>query len=77
MPTRPNCSAAISTSSRRLGVTPPSWDDAWRDYTLGFTWGYFLWVITSISSREVVLIHMPRIGAALADHDTFARLGVD
>jgi hypothetical protein len=61
----------------RLGVTPPSWDDAWRDYTLGFTWGYFLWVITSISSREVVMIHMPRIGAALADHDTFARLGVD
>ena len=61
----------------RLGATPPPWDDAWLDYTLGFTWGYFLWVITRISSREVVLIHMPRIGAALADHDTFARLGVD
>jgi aminoglycoside phosphotransferase (APT) family kinase protein len=61
----------------RLGVEPPSWDEAWRSYTLGFTWGYFLWVITRISSRAVVLIHMPRLGAALADHDTFQRLGVD
>jgi len=61
----------------RLGIDPPSWGDAWSHYTLGFTWGYFLWVITRISSREVVLVHMPRIGAALADHKTFARLGVD
>ncbi len=60
----------------RLGVSAPSWDEAWQLYTLGFTWGYFLWVITTFSSREVVMIHMPRLGAALADHDTFRRLGV-
>jgi aminoglycoside phosphotransferase (APT) family kinase protein len=58
------------------GVTPPPWDEAWERYTLGFTWGFFLWTITRISSREVVLIHLPRLGAALADHETFPRLGV-
>lgn len=58
------------------GVDPPPFDEAWERYTLGFTWGYFLWTITRISSRAVVLLHVPRLGAALADHDTFRRLGV-
>jgi hypothetical protein len=58
------------------GVEPPSFGEAWDSYTLGFTWGYFLWAITRISSRAVVLIHFPRLGAALTDHDTFRRLGV-
>jgi hypothetical protein len=58
------------------GVDAPSFDAAWDSYTLGFTWGYFLWVITRISSRAVVLLHIPRLGAALTDHDTFRRLGV-
>lgn len=60
-----------------LGVNPPPWDEAWEHYTLGFTWGYFLWVITRITSRAIVLLHIPRLGAALSDHDTFRRLGVD
>ena len=59
-----------------LGVEAPGWDEAWHRYTAGFAWGFFLWVITRISSRAVVLIHMPRIGAALSDHNTFQRLGV-
>jgi hypothetical protein len=59
-----------------LGVEAPAWDDAWERYTLGFSWGYLLWSITRISSRAVVLLHMPRLGAALADHDTWNRLGV-
>jgi hypothetical protein len=58
------------------GVAAPSFEEAWEAYTLGFTWGYFLWTITRISSRAVVLLHVPRLGAALTDHDTFARLGV-
>lgn len=58
------------------GAPAPGFDEAWERYTLGFSWGYFLWVITRISSREVVLVHIPRLGAALTDHDTFARLGV-
>jgi aminoglycoside phosphotransferase (APT) family kinase protein len=60
----------------RHGVTPPPWDEAWEHYVQGFVWGYFLWTITRISSRAVVLIHVPRLGAAIADHDTFRRLGV-
>jgi len=58
------------------GVDAPSFGEAWERYTLGFTWGYFMWVITRISSRAVVLLHIPRLGAALTDHDTFGRLGV-
>jgi aminoglycoside phosphotransferase (APT) family kinase protein len=58
------------------GAAAPAFDDAWEQYTLGFSYGYFLWVITRISSRAVVLIHIPRLAAALADHDTYRRLGV-
>ena len=53
-----------------------AWDQAWDDYTLGFTWGFFLWAITSIASRTMVLIHFPRLATAIEDHDTFRRLGV-
>src|SRR5829696_4084 len=59
-----------------LGAPAPAWDEAWKQYTHGFSYGYFLWVITRISSRAVVLIHIPRLAAALTDHDTFRRLGV-
>ena len=59
-----------------FGTPAPTWDEAWEQYTLSFSYGYFLWVITRISSRAVVLIHIPRLAAALTDHDTFRRLGV-
>jgi aminoglycoside phosphotransferase (APT) family kinase protein len=58
------------------GIAAPEWDEAWDTYTLSFSYGYFLWVITQISSRDVVLIHIPRLAAALTDHQTFRRLGV-
>jgi hypothetical protein len=58
------------------GTSAPAWEEAWDLYTRSFSYGYFLWVITRISSRAVVLIHIPRIAAALTDHDTFRRLGV-
>jgi aminoglycoside phosphotransferase (APT) family kinase protein len=60
----------------RLGQEPPSWEDAWDQYSLHIAYGYFLWSITRISSRLVVLEHIPRLGAALVDHDTFHRLGL-
>jgi hypothetical protein len=60
---------------RSLGVEPPGWTEAWDAYRSGFAWPFFLWTITRISSRAVVLEHMPRLGAAIADHDTFRRLG--
>jgi aminoglycoside phosphotransferase (APT) family kinase protein len=59
-----------------LGAPALSWDAAWEQYRRSFAYGYFLWVITRISSRDVVLIHIPRLAAALSDHDTFRRLGV-
>jgi hypothetical protein len=59
-----------------LGVTAPGFDEAWDAYASGFAWGYFLWAITQVSSREVVLVHIPRLGAALDDHDTYRRLEV-
>jgi Phosphotransferase enzyme family len=59
-----------------LGVEPPGWDEAWDLYTLQFPYGYFLWAITRISSRAVVLVHIPRLGAAITDHQSFHRLGV-
>jgi aminoglycoside phosphotransferase (APT) family kinase protein len=58
------------------GAPAPEFDEAWERYTSGFAYGYFLWVITRISSRAVVLIHIPRLAAALTDHDTYRRLGV-
>ena len=58
------------------GVSAPGFEEAWASYAAGFAWGYLLWSSTMISSREVVLIHVPRLGAAISDHDTFARLGV-
>jgi hypothetical protein len=58
-----------------LGVDAPDWSDAWNAYASGFAWPFFLWTITRISSRAVVLEHMPRLGAAIADHDGFGRLG--
>jgi Ecdysteroid kinase-like family len=58
------------------GASGPAWDEAWEQYTLSFSYGYFLWAITRVSSRAVVMIHIPRLAAALTDHDTFRRLGV-
>ena len=58
------------------GVDAPSPADAFAAYSSGFVWGWFLWVITSISSRAVVLEHIPRITTAIDDHDTLGRLGV-
>jgi aminoglycoside phosphotransferase (APT) family kinase protein len=60
----------------RFGIDAPEFDAAWDAYARGFPWGFFLWAITQVSSREVVLVHVPRLGAALVDHDTYGRLGV-
>lgn len=60
----------------RHGGNPPGWDEAWERYTLHFPYGYFLWTITRISSRAVVLIHIPRLATAMEDHGTLRRLGV-
>ncbi len=54
----------------------PSFDEAWDLYRRSFGYGYLLWVITMIRGRDEVLQHMPRLGAALTDHQTYRLLGV-
>lgn len=58
------------------GGEPPPWDEAWELYRSGFSYGYLLWVITQVRGRDEVLAHMPRLAAAMTDHDTYRRLGV-
>jgi len=58
------------------GADAPAFDEAWDHYTRGFSFGFFLWAITRISSRAVVLVHMPRLGAALSDHGTYRLLDI-
>ena len=60
----------------RLGQQPPSWEEAWDQYTLHFAYGYFLWTAAQMTPRVDIVEHIPRLGTALDDHDTFTRLGV-
>jgi Phosphotransferase enzyme family len=51
-------------------------DEGYDLYRRSFSFGYFFWVITVIRGRDEVLAHMPRLAAALKDHDTYRLLGV-
>jgi hypothetical protein len=51
-------------------------DEGYELYRRSFSHGYFFWVITMIRGRDEVLAHMPRLAAALKDHDTYRLLGV-
>ena len=51
-------------------------EEGWELYRRSFSYGYLLWVITRIRGRDEVLAHMPRLSAALSDHDTYRLLGV-
>jgi aminoglycoside phosphotransferase (APT) family kinase protein len=64
------------TELAALGAPAPDFDDGWELYRRSFTYGYLLWVITQVRGRDEVLAHMPRIAAAMSDHDTYRRLGV-
>ncbi len=51
-------------------------EEGWELYRRSFSYGYLLWVITRIRGRDEVLAHMPRLAAALSDHETYRLLGV-
>jgi hypothetical protein len=51
-------------------------EEGYELYRRSFSFGYFFWVITVIRGRDEVLAHMPRLAAALEDHDTYRLLGV-
>jgi Phosphotransferase enzyme family len=53
-----------------------SFEEGYDLYLKSLSLGYLYWVITQIRGRDEVLAHMPRIGAAMADHDTYRLLGV-
>jgi aminoglycoside phosphotransferase (APT) family kinase protein len=58
------------------GAPAPAFEEAWDLYRRSFSYGYLLWVITQIRGRDEVLAHMPRIAAAMTDHQTYQLLGV-
>jgi aminoglycoside phosphotransferase (APT) family kinase protein len=58
------------------GAPAPKFDEAWDLYRRSFVYGYLLWVITMIRGRDEVLQHMPRLGTALWDHQTYRLLAV-
>ncbi len=58
------------------GAPSPDFEQGWELYRRSFSYGYLLWVITQIRGRDEVLAHMPRLAAALRDHDTYRLLGV-
>jgi hypothetical protein len=49
------------------GVTPPSWDDAWRAIAGGMLHGFFLWGITTKVQPAVIATLLTRLGTAVAD----------
>jgi hypothetical protein len=51
-------------------------EDGWELYRRSFAYGYLLWVITVIRGRDEVLAHMPRLAAAIDDHDMYHLLGI-
>lgn len=58
------------------GGPAPAFEEAWDLYRRSFPYGYLLWVITQIRGRDEVLAHMPRIAAAMTDHQTYQLLGL-
>ena len=49
------------------GVTPPSWDDAWRAIAGGMLHGFFLWGITTKVEPAIIATLLTRLGTAVAD----------
>jgi hypothetical protein len=56
----------------RNGATPPSFDDAMRQYGLFLIYGFFIWVTTEshYQAETVNTANAMRVSAALLDHDT-------
>ena len=54
------------------GVTPPSWDDAWRAIARGMLHGFFLWGITTKVHPAIIATLLHRLGTAVADHDALS-----
>jgi len=58
------------------GGEPPAWADAWDRYRESVAYGMFLWGITLRVAPPIIMEFNRRLGTAVADHDSFGRLGV-
>lgn len=58
------------------GGQPPHWDEAWARYCESVAYGMFLWGITLRVDPPIILEFNRRLGTAVADLDSFGRLGV-
>ncbi|HXC41883.1 MAG TPA: phosphotransferase [Burkholderiales bacterium] len=58
------------------GAKAPRWEQAWLDYRCHLVYGYYLWGITQRVVEPVINEFTRRLGSAVAEHDTFALLGV-
>lgn len=61
-----------------LGVTPPSFDEAWAAYRRDVVWGLLIWMLngSEFQTESNNAAAAARFAMAMIDHDTFASLGV-
>jgi hypothetical protein len=64
------------TELAAFGGPAIDFEEGYELYRRSFSHGYFFWVITLIRGRDEVLAHMPRLAAALHNHNTYHLLGV-
>ncbi|MFG1921956.1 phosphotransferase family protein [Cryptosporangium sp. NPDC048952] len=58
------------------GAPAPSREDAWHAYRTHLPYGFYLWAITRQVDRPIIEHLTARLGRAVADHGSFALLGV-
>jgi len=65
------------TSLRKLGVTPPDFDEAWLSYRCAVQFPLLCWMINNskLQPANVNCAYTARVGAAAVDLDTHALLG--
>ncbi|WP_062997571.1 phosphotransferase [Nocardia jinanensis] len=61
---------------RIAGVDAPTWDEAWLGMRLGVLHGFYLWGITLKVAPAITTMLEHRLGTAVADHESYAAVGV-
>ncbi|MET0240663.1 MAG: phosphotransferase, partial [Sphingobium sp.] len=59
---------------RGHGLTMPDDEAAWLLYRQAAVYGYYLWAITRRVDPAIINVFVPRLGLAVARHDSFALL---
>jgi aminoglycoside phosphotransferase (APT) family kinase protein len=61
---------------RGHGMAMPDEDEAWSQYRMAVTYGYYLWGITRRVDPAITVQFCDRLGKAVMRHESFALLGV-